>query len=284
MIFYFSGTGNTRWAAARIAKAANDRLVFIPDVIDGDCVFEVKDENIGFVFPVHGWRPPKLVREFISKLTIKPQLSSTTPQPRIYALCTAGDSIGKTMEILEKDLQAKGLHLDAAYSLIMPESYVGLPFMDVDPKERERKKLKKAEEDLERIITLLSSPEWDTVVSHVAGNTKQSLPKGRDGEGGALHRGPLPWLFSGPIGAFFVKRLVTDKPFHVETDRCILCGKCAEVCPVHDITGGKGKSPEWLHNGRCLTCFTCYHHCPTHAIEFGRRTKSKGQYYFKNKN
>ena len=263
MIFYFSGTGNTRWVAARIAKATNDRLVFIPDAIDGDCVFEVKDENIGFVFPVHGWRPPKLVREFISKLTIKPQLSSTTPQPRIYALCTAGDSIGKTMEILEKDLQSKGLHLDAAYSLIMPESYVGLPFMDVDPKERERKKLKKAEEDLEKIINARSFPSQ--------GNEE-------------LHRGPLPWLFSGPIGAFFVKRLVTDKPFHVETDRCILCGKCAEVCPVHDIKGGKGMSPEWLHNGRCLTCFTCYHHCPTHAIEFGRRTKSKGQYYFKIKN
>lgn len=261
VIFYFSGTGNTQWAAERLAKATDDRLVFIPDVVDGNCTFEVENkgsrvESIGIVFPVHGWRPPKIVREFISKLTLHIP-PSALHAPRVYALCTAGDSIGRTMEILEKDLSKRGLHLDAAYSLIMPESYVGLPFMDVDTKEREQEKIRKAAEDLERIIA-----------------PHPTLPE-------ALHCGPLPWLFSGPIGAFFVRHLVTDKPFHVESDRCIKCGKCAEVCPVKDIKGGKGTSPQWLHNGKCLTCFACYHHCPTHAIEFGRRTKGKGQYFFR---
>ena len=245
MIFYISCTGNTRWAAERLAEATNDQLVFIPDVIDGDCTFESQDKDAWIVFPVHGWRPPKIVREFVSKLTIS--------TPRISALCTAGDSIGRTMEILEKDLSKREIHLEAAYSLIMPESYVGLPFMDVDTKEREEEKLKKAEEDMKGIIS------------------------GR----GDIHRGPLPWLFSGPIGAYFVHRLVKDQPFRVETDRCIRCGKCVEACPVKNLSGGKGSAPEWLHTGRCLTCFACYHHCPTHAIEFGKRTKHKGQYFFK---
>ena len=203
MIFYFSGTGNTRWAAEKIALATNDQLVSIPEVIDGDCTFEIRGDSIGFVFPVHGWRPPKLVREFISKLTITTSPSTADSSPQVYALCTAGDSIGKTMEILEKDLQARGLHLDAAYSLIMPESYVGLPFMDVDTKEREQEKLTKAEEDLEKITN----------------NRHFPFTKNKE-----LHRGPLPWLFSGPIGSFFVRHLVTDKPFHVDASRCIQCG------------------------------------------------------------
>lgn len=71
-----------------------------------------------------------------------------------YCVCTAGDSIGLTIENLNDtisqnaSLQALGItEVSASYSLIMPESYVGLPFMDVDPKEREvRKKSKSAQE------------------------------------------------------------------------------------------------------------------------------------------
>ena len=33
MIFYFSGTGNTRWVASEIAKAINEELFYIPDLI-----------------------------------------------------------------------------------------------------------------------------------------------------------------------------------------------------------------------------------------------------------
>ena len=269
MIFYFSGTGNTRWAAERLAEVTNEQLIYIPDVIKGSCEFNIRrDERIGFVFPVHGWRPPKLVRKFIEKLDILwGHDDFDAPLPYVYALCTAGDSIGKTIEILADDLQANGLKLNAAFSLIMPESYVGLPFMDVDPKEKEERKKASAYQDLLRF-------EQDII------NRKHTTE---------LVKGPIPWFFSGPVGSFFVNCLVTDKRFHVEEDRCIRCGKCAEVCPVHDIEGGKGMLPKWKHNGKepyadeepCLTCFTCYHHCPTHAIEFGRQTQKKGQYYFK---
>ena len=34
MIFYFSGTGNTAWAAETIAQSLNEKLVFIPEHID----------------------------------------------------------------------------------------------------------------------------------------------------------------------------------------------------------------------------------------------------------
>ena len=83
------------------------------------------------------------------------------------------------------------------------------------------------------------------------------------------------------IGAYFVNQLVTDKPFHVKSERCVKCGICADVCPMNDITGGLGYEPVWKHNNSCVTCFSCYHHCPHHAIEFGRQTQKKGQYFYK---
>ena len=71
MIFYFSGTGNTRWAAQKVAEATGDRLLFIPDELKGDCSYSlVPHEAVGFCFPVHGWQPPHIVREFIRRLKL----------------------------------------------------------------------------------------------------------------------------------------------------------------------------------------------------------------------
>ena len=142
----------------------------------------------------------------------------------------------------------------------MPESYVGLPFMDVDPKEKEIRKKEKSALELEEI-------------SEEIFNRKEGICR--------LVKGPIPWFFTKVVGGFFEKVLITDKRFHVTADKCVKCGICAHVCPVGDIDGGKGKMPVWLHHDDCLTCFNCYHHCPHHAIEFGHQTLKKGQYYFK---
>ena len=281
MIFYFSGTGNTKWAASRLAAATHDNLISIAPYMRADDTkhdmtepFTLQeDERLGFVFPVHGWRVPRLVREFIANLKIQRAENTEdgkkeeTRRPFAYCVCTAGDSIGLTIENLNEvissnpSLAALGIAaVDSSYSLIMPESYVGLPFMDVDPKEREIRKKEEAAQEL-------------AVVCEEIFNRKLGVNR--------LVKGPIPWFFTKVVGGFFEKVLITDKRFHVEKDRCVKCGICANVCPVGDIKGGHGAYPEWLHHKDCLTCFTCYHHCPHHAIEFGKQTQKKGQYFFK---
>ena len=243
-----------------------------------------ENERLGFVFPVHGWRVPKLVREFISKMKILREPIQREPsdataenkakaedslknRPFAYCVCTAGDSIGLTIENLNEvislnpSLQALGItEISSSYSLIMPESYIGLPFMDVDPKEREIRKKENAAQEL-------------AVVCEEIFDRKEGISR--------LVKGPIPWFFTKVVGGFFESVLITDKRFHVEKDRCVKCGICANVCPIGDIKGGHGEYPVWLHHKDCLTCFTCYHHCPHHAIEFGNQTQKKGQYYFK---
>ena len=284
MIFYFSGTGNTRWAAIKLATATHERLIDIAEEMrlikkSGAQYTEPfileKDERLGFVFPVHGWRVPRLVREFIAKLQVNlpteevhPNYESPVPSPvYAYAVCTAGDSIGLTIENLNETIASNsslsniGVHeVVSSFSLIMPESYVGLPFMDVDPKEKEIRKKEKSALELEEI-------------SEEIFNRKEGIYR--------LVKGPIPWFFTKVVGGFFEKVPITDKRFHVTADKCVKCGICAHVCTVGDIDGGKGKMPVWLHHDDCLTCFNCYHHCPHHAIEFGHQTQKKGQYYFK---
>ena len=287
MIFYFSGTGNTKWAASKLAAATREDLISIAPYMRADDSshnlaepFILKEnERLGFVFPVHGWRVPKLVREFICKMKIQREPSDASAEnkakaddslknrPFAYCVCTAGDSIGLTIENLNKvislnpSLQALGItEVSSSYSLIMPESYIGLPFMDVDPKEREIRKKENAAQEL-------------AVVCEEIFDRKEGISR--------LVKGPIPWFFTKVVGGFFENVLITDKRFHVEKDRCVKCGICANVCPIGDIKGGHGEYPVWLHHKDCLTCFTCYHHCPHHAIEFGNQTQKKGQYYFK---
>ena len=291
MIFYFSGTGNTKWAASKLASATHEDLISIAPYMRADDSshtlaepFILKEnERLGFVFPVHGWRVPKLVREFIGKMKVQREepdaggsqtlsdisgnSASAGSLPFAYCVCTAGDSIGLTIENLNQtisqnsSLQALGItEVSSSYSLIMPESYVGLPFMDVDPKEKEIWKKSKSAQKL-------------AVICEEIFDRKEGVNR--------LVKGPIPWFFTKVVGGFFENVLITDKRFHVEKDKCVKCGICANVCPVGDIKGGHGEYPEWLHHKDCLTCFTCYHHCPHHAIEFGKQTQKKGQYYFK---
>ncbi len=272
MIFYFSGTGNSKWAAKTLALETGDTLVSIPEVINSNCSFTIeKDEHVGFIFPIHGWRVPNIVKEFLTKLTIK-TLGEDTSHVKHYCFClvTAGDSIGKAMERFQQQLKSvtvnDALSLKAVCSLIMPESYVGLPGMDVDTKEKELEKKELASKQLKEFSNILKQrPHKDS--NQIWGWNQ-------------LIRGPIPSFFSGPVGGFFEHFLITDKPFHVDSRRCVKCGICANVCPVDDIKGGLGYEPEWLHNGKCFTCFSCYHHCPRHAIEFGKRTQKKGQYFY----
>ena len=239
----------------KLAEATGEDIVFIPDVRHGSFKPKLSEgERIGFCFPVHGWRPPTIVREFIRNLQI-----DNAADRYVYSLVTAGDNIGETIDIVRKELKSKGLPLHAACSLIMPESYVGLPFMDVDTKEKEQQKISAAAKKLEWFAKVVTKKE-----------------KGAED----LVRGNWPKTNSRLIGSIFYKFLINDKPFHVNEEKCISCGKCANVCSVGNIEMENDKLPQWKHNGDCMTCFSCYHHCPTHAIEFGNRTKNKGQYFF----
>ena len=69
MIFYFSGTGNTKWVAQQLAEATGETLYYIPDELrKGELCYTLQPgERLGFCFPTHGWQPPRIVREFISR-------------------------------------------------------------------------------------------------------------------------------------------------------------------------------------------------------------------------
>ena len=116
MIFYFSGTGNTKWAVEKLAEKTGDEVVFLPDVANKPYHLKLKPgERLGFCFPVHGWRPPTLVRKFIQQLTVE-----NIEDSYVYSLVTAGDNIGETIDILRSDLKERNIPLHSFQSSIVP--------------------------------------------------------------------------------------------------------------------------------------------------------------------
>lgn len=256
MIFYFSGTGNTRWLAHELGEALGERVIDITQVVDDGATYRLSEgERLGFCFPVHGWRPPFLFRNFVRRLTVE-----HAEGHYVYAFATCGDDVGRTFEYFEDDLLTIGLRPDSVFSLIMPESYL-FPFVEtLDPPERAILKQQQAKKDLQDILPY--------IYNKVKGIRR-------------VNESRWPRTNSHLLGAFFLHCWVTDKPFSVDKKRCTRCGRCQKTCAVSNIGRTDDGYPAWLHNQRCTTCFACYHHCSAHAIRYGTRTApSRRQYYF----
>ena len=54
----------------------------------------------------------------------------------------------------------------------------------------------------------------------------------------------------------------SDK-LHVNTDKCIVCGKCEKLCPMKNI---KFVNKKILQNNQCTMCYRCINNCPKQAI------------------
>ena len=164
MIYWFSGTGNSRFVAEKLAELTNDTAqnIFMPYT-------EEHDGIVGLVFPVYVWMPPFFVSKFIDNF-----LQNIAPQTYKYVVMTCGDDVGKTLDLVKKH----GFAPDGAYSLFMPNTYVCLPGFDVDGDKVRQDKLGKSLARISHIAQEVNDRR-KTVEIHegLLPRTKTYLPK-----------------------------------------------------------------------------------------------------------
>ena len=247
MILYFSGCGNSQHIALGLARLTDDVVIPILE-IDSTQPVTMNNGLLGIVCPIYAWAVPRVVEERLRQLTF-----SAKPD-YCYLACTCGDSLGRAPERFARFLRRKGLHLDAAFGFVMPETYINLKGFRLDTPDSEQRKLAGVQERLPQVAEQIQRRQ--PVVD--------------------VRRGPLPRVTTYLVNPIFYRWIITDRKFHT-TDNCIGCGKCATVCPLHNISLADGR-PQW--HGDCTNCMACYHHCPVNAIHFAHATQGKGQYYF----
>lgn len=250
MIYWFSGTGNSKYVAEQLSVGLGDKMQSIVDAVNHGNSGDFGDESsVGFVFPIYSWGVPPIVIDFIDKID-----SRILQNKYIYAVVTCGDEVAKAPEMIRKSVRKKGVEVAAIYSVIMPNNYVLLPGFSVDSEEVEQCKLNEAPA---RIATIVESIESRKIETDVV-------------------RGSMAWLKSTVVYPLFKRWGVFPEKWK-STEQCISCGKCVKACPVGNITLECGR-PHWGKN--CTSCVACYHVCPTNAVQYGRATRGKGQYRF----
>ena len=214
MIFYFSGTGNSAWAARQLANLTEDEAYDIISLKELPDIGNTK--QIGFVFPVYAWGAPEVMVDFAKKL----------PQPPVFTfgVCTCGGDAGLTMKQF-----SKWYSLSSSYSLVMPNNYI--IGSDTDDKGVILQKITAAQVELEQIAQEIHRQEQVYRV----------------------HEGGLAGVKSHLANLGFNKFARSAKPFFTE-DSCNGCGLCARNCPAHAISLRDGKPIWAAQCYQCLRC------------------------------
>ena len=243
MIYYFSGTGNSKWVAEEIARRTDDEAQSIAELVkDGPTVvYAGKDARIGVVFPIYAWGAPPIVERFCKSITLAGAYA--------FAVCTCGDEAGKAMRRLKKIFAYQ-----SAWSVKMPNNYV--VGFDVDSAELEQSKIAEAKERLIAIsnAVLANATQYD------------------------VYEGPGAVIKTALVRPMFNTFARSTKRFSVE-DSCNGCGLCARMCPIGAIRM-QDEKPVWVKK-HCTQCMGCINRCPQRAIQMGESTKNHGRYYFR---
>ena len=248
MILYFSGTGNSRHAARRIAEGTGDEIIDLFGMIkshDYDNTEIHSDTPWVIVTPTYAWRIPHIVEELLKKLSL-------TGNKRIYFVMTCGDSIGNAGKYLEPLSAEKSMIYSGCYELVMPENYIAM--FKTPEKSEALKIIKRAEPEIDKIIEMLKAGK-EFPERHITFAGK---------------------ICSGFINDMFYPAFVHAKKFYT-TDKCISCGKCERVCPLNNIRLVDGR-PLWADN--CTHCMACISKCPWEAIEYGKHSRGLPRYVF----
>lgn len=245
MIFYFSGTGNSRFIARRLAKHFDDRVIEInkKNMAKTSTYKLSKDERVGIVCPVYWYNMPMLVEEFLSKLRLEGY-----DKNYIYAVVTYGNSSGNMLGQIEKVLSKRGYVLSGKYGIRMVDNYVVAYDL--------------VNEDKQKQILVKAVQKCDTFMPYIEKRASVELT-----EKGMI--APLT-----PILKPFYTHANHTKKFRV-TSSCVGCGKCERECPCQVITLKEG-GPNW--SGACSFCLRCIHSCPTKAIQYGKGTEKRRRY------
>jgi flavodoxin/NAD-dependent dihydropyrimidine dehydrogenase PreA subunit len=247
MVLYFSGTGNSQYVAKIIAEKTNDELVSINNFLKQGIPKKLDSPSKPFVFvcPTYAWRIPHVVRNFI-------KATDFTGKKECYLVMTCGEFTANAVGYFRHLCEKKGFIFKGFAEIIMPDNYIIM--------------YKGLDKEITKQIVQKNTPQ----INEIAGIIKNEVA--------FPDFIPDRKIMSGIVNNLFYFLYVKSKGFHT-SEKCVECGKCAELCPLNNIVMQKNK-PFW--NKNCTHCMACICGCPTGAIEYKNKTQGKNRHYLEN--
>ena len=246
MVLYFTGTGNSRYLARRIAEGLDMPLYDLNTCIKaGDTAPVQTGQDVVLVTPTYAWRIPRVVSQWLGNTEL-------TGAERIWFVMDCGSEIGNAAKFNRILAEEKRLQYKGTAQIVMPENYIAM--FKAPEKEEAESIVRAAEPAIADAIACLKE--------------KKPFPAPRSNL--------YDRFMSSAVNPIFYRLFVKAAAFQVR-DACIGCGQCADRCPLNNITIRAGR-PVW--GNECTHCMACICYCPTKAIEYGKKSVGKPRYHF----
>ena len=235
ILFLFSGTGNSLNTAIRIQENIENCEILSISKVFKEKKFNYEASKIGFIFPVYFTDAPNIVKEFLKDIKI-------SGNPYVFAIATSGGEPGKTFRTVKKLLDRQNRKLHSEFSLVFPGNSIILIDKTSTPEEIDRL-IKDSEVRINEIVEKIKNNEVEKFITSRV----------------SLYNKFINWM-----GKLFVFKILSDRIFKVDNEKCVRCGTCVSVCSMNNIEIVNNKVT-WNHN--CEMCLACIHWCPQTAIE-----------------
>jgi len=241
VLYYFSGTGNTKWAADKLKEIFEryDLQLDLKSIEE-----ETRADTRGYSFlvigtPVYAEIEPKIVEDFISTVPV------TETQTRCIVYSTQGAAKCSAVRRISTELAKRGYDVAVEAMIEMPNN-----FYFYFGKEPSDKKMRRVMIGAERKLRKLA----------------RDFNRDREQK---QRTSALRLSVGAFAGKTFRKSIPKISQNITASGDCIKCGLCLRNCPKGNITFEGGLA---IIHSNCILCLRCIHLCPENAILYkGRR-------------
>ena len=245
LTLYFSGTGNSAFAAKLFAEGMDCACHSITEPLDFKELIRQSD-TIAFVYPVYLSRPPRIMSEFVK--------------------AHRTDLRGKKLVILATQMAFSGDGARCLTYLLLKHSYEVIYAEQITmPNNVNNMRAFKRTPDADIIRLAEGTREH---ISKICADIKAGIVFKRDFDFKSRLSG-LPQAMFSPFFRWLMKRSVRAGK------GCTGCGLCVKRCPMHNLQLKNGRVKGM---GNCIACYRCINLCPEQAIHLFFPGKVSWQY------
>ncbi len=251
LYLYFSGTGNTKYVVDRFSSLYEKNKFITKSIEYANFDYHkliLESEIIIIAYPIYGSMLPFIMQEFLEKY------KNYFRNKKIITIATqmgfSGDGGGLAYYRL------KSVHVQLLHSIHikMPNNISDFFIFKILPLEKTEKIILEANRSIENIVKKIKSGK--------------TIKMGR-----RFYSRILGFTIQRGISRPFFKKL--RKRLYINHDKCILCNKCVDVCPMKNL---------YLEDNLiktkniCTLCYRCVNTCPTNAISLFTKKAPNTQY------
>ena len=239
LLYYFSGTGNTKLCASFLKehfRKLNNEVVAVEITSELNIIDPSLYDVVGFGYPIHAFNPPEIFVKYIKKL---PKLKE---KKKMFFFKVSGEPFSfnnsssyKSYRILKK----KGFELINEKHFLMPYNIMF-----------------KYPDGLQKQMYLYLSPLCKAYAMDIV--------EGKDRK--------VKYHLPSKIISFILRiewlaPKINSLFFHSKKDLCTKCNKCINNCPMNALY--INKKGVIKSTSQCALCMRCSLNCPVNAIHMG---------------